>query len=109
MILIQLVQNDTHIRKNQTVVENKGKLEVKNYPKSKQPFIQQPKLKPPNCPTCKQKNWLEFDKGYHCRNCENIINKQKHQIGKKDLRQDRDFSGWLNYAKKDKRNLDEYG
>ena len=56
------VQNDTQIRKNQTVVENNGKLEVKIYPKSKQPIIQQPKLKPPNCPTCKQNNWLEFDK-----------------------------------------------
>ena len=73
---------------------------VKNYPKNKQPIIQQQKFKPPNCPSCKQKNWLEFDKGYYCTNCEYIINKQKHQIDKKVLRQDRDFSTRLNYANK---------
>ena len=54
----------------------------------------------PNCPNCKQNTWLEFDKGYYCRNCEYIINKQKHEIDKKVLRQDRDFSTRLNYANK---------
>ena len=49
----------------------------------KQPVIQQPKVKPPNCPSCKRKKWLEFDKGYYCENCENIINKQLHRIDKK--------------------------
>ena len=44
--------------------------------------------------------WLEFDKGFYCKNCEYIINKQRHQIDKKVLRQDRDFSARLNYAKK---------
>ena len=38
------VQNETPIRKNQNVVENNGKLEVKNYPKKKQPVIHQPKF-----------------------------------------------------------------
>ena len=52
----------------------------------------------PNCPSCKRNNWLEFDKGYYCKNCEFIINKLKHQIDKKILRQDRDFSTGLNYA-----------
>ena len=52
----------------------------------------------PNCPSCKQNNWLEFDKGYYCENCEYIINKQKHQIDKKVLGQERDFSTRLNYA-----------
>ena len=43
---------------------------------------------------------MEFDKGYYCKNCENIFNKQKHQIDKKVLRQDRDFSTRSNYANK---------
>ena len=52
------IQNETRIRKNQKVVENNGKLEVKNYPKNKnkQPIIQQQKFKPLNCPSCKQNN-----------------------------------------------------
>ena len=55
------VQNETQIRKNQKDVENNGKLKVENYPKNKkQPIQQQLKIKPPNCPTCKRKNWLEF-------------------------------------------------
>ena len=53
------VQNDTQIRKNQKVIKNENyELEVKQYPKSKQPIIQQPK-----CPSCKRSIWLEFDKG----------------------------------------------
>ena len=77
------VQNETRIKKNQKVVGDNGELEVKNYPKNKQPIKQQTKFKPPDCPSCKQNNWLEFDKGYSCKNCEYIINKQKHQIDKK--------------------------
>ena len=93
------VQNETKIRRNQKVIKNdNNQLVVKNYPKNKQSNIQQSKL--PNCPSCKQNNWLEFDKGYYCTNCEYIINKQKHQIDKKVLRQDRDFSSRLNYANK---------
>ena len=80
------VQNEIQIRRNQKVVKNdNSQLVVKNYPKNKQPIIQQQKFKPPNCPTCKQNIWSEFDKGYYCKNCENIINKQKHQIDKKLL------------------------
>ena len=94
------VQNETQIRRNQKVVKNDNdQLIVKNYPKNKQPIIQQQKFKPPNCP-CKQNNWLEFDKGFYCTNCEYIINKQKHQIDKKTRRQDHDFSTRLNYANK---------
>ena len=78
------VQNETQIRKNQKVIKNdNNELEVKNYPKNKQPIQQQLKFKPPNCPNRKRNNWLEFDKGYYCKNCEYIINKQKHQIDKK--------------------------
>ena len=74
---------------------------VKSYLKNKkQPIIQQQKFKPPNCPTCKQNIWLEFDKGYYCKNCEHIINKQRYHIVKKILIQDHDFSTRLNYAKK---------
>ena len=90
------IQNDTKIRRNQKVIKNDNdQLVVKNYPKNKN--IQQ---QLPNCPSCKRNNWLEFDKGYYCKNCENIINKQKHQIDEKILRQGRDFSTRLNYANK---------
>ena len=95
------VQNETQIRKNQKVIKkDNDELIVKNYPKNKnkQPIFQQPKL--PNCPSCKGNIWLEFDKGYYCTICEYIINKQKHQIDKKVLRQSHDFSTRLNYANK---------
>ena len=39
-----------------------------------------------------------MDKSYYCQNCEYIINKQKHQIDKKVLRQDHYFSNRLPYA-----------
>ena len=100
------VQNETQIRKNQKVFKNDNdQLIDKNYPKNKQPIIDQPKLKPPNFPSCKQNIWLEFDKGCSCKNCEYIINKQKHQIDENILRQDRDFSTRLNYANKKIREL----
>ena len=54
---------------------------------------------------CKRSNWLEFDKGYYCRNCEYLINKQKHQVDKKVLRQDHNFSTRLTYANKRKREI----
>ena len=93
------VQNETKIRRNQKVIKNdNNQLIVKNYPRNKQPIQQQQKLKPPNCPSCKRDNWLDFDKGYYCQNCEYIINKQRHQIDKNVLRQGRDFSTRLNYA-----------
>ena len=71
---------------------------VKIFPKNKKPITQQPNFKPPNFPTCKRKKWLEFDKGHYCRNCEYIINKQKHQIDKKVRRQNHYFSTSLPYA-----------
>ena len=59
------VQNETKIRKNQKVGKNDNdQLVVKNYPKIKQPIIQQQKFHLPNCPTSKQNIWLEFHKGY---------------------------------------------
>ena len=73
---------------------------MKRYPKNKQPIQQELKFKTPNCPSCKQNNWLDFDKGHYCKNCEFINNKQKHQIDKKTRRQDNDFSTRLPYAKK---------
>ena len=96
------VKNNTKIRTNQKVIRiDDNQLIVKNYTKNKnkQPIIQQQKFDLPNCPSCKQNTWLEFDKEYYCRNCEYIINKQKHQIDKKVLRQDHDFSNRLIYAK----------
>ena len=78
------VQNETHIRKNEKVIRNDNdELIVKNYPKKKQPTQQQPKFKLPNCPRCKRNNWLEFNKGFYCQNCEYIIDKPKHQIDRK--------------------------
>ena len=89
------VQNETKIRRNQKVLKNDNdQLIVKKYPRNKkQPIIQQ---QLPNCPSCKRNIWIEFDKGYYCRNCEYIINKQRHQIDKNIRRQDRDFSSRLN-------------
>ena len=62
------VQNETQIGRNQKVIKNDNdQLVVKNYPRNKQPIIQQ---QLPNFPSCKQNNWLEFDKGSYCKNCE---------------------------------------
>ena len=81
------VQNEIQIRKNQKVIEiNNDELLVENYPRNKKQPVQQPKYKPPNCVSCKLNNWLEFDKGYYCQNCEYNIKKQKHQIDKKKVR-----------------------
>ena len=78
------VQNETQIKRNQKVIENdKDELFVLIYPRNKQPSQRQQKYKPPNCPSCKKINWIEFDKGYFCQSCEYIINKQKHRIDKK--------------------------
>ena len=60
------VQNNNQIRKNEKFIKNDNdELLVKIYPNNKQPIFQQPKYKPPNCPSCKRSNWLEFDKGYY--------------------------------------------
>ena len=57
------VQNEAKIRKNKKVIKNDHDQSiVKKYPKNKQPIIHQPKIKPLNCPFCKQNIWLEFDK-----------------------------------------------
>ena len=91
------VQNEIQIRRNQKVIKNDNdQLVVKNYPKNKkQPIIQQ---QLPNCPSSKRNNLLDFDKGYYCKNCENLINKQKNQIDKNVFRQVRGFSTRLNYG-----------
>ena len=61
------VQNETQIRRNQKVIKNDNNdLVVKNYPKNKQSIKQQSKFKPPNCPSCKRNNLLDFDKCYYC-------------------------------------------
>ena len=48
---------------------------------------------------------VKIYKGYYCTNCEYVINKQKHQIDKKLLRQESDFSTRLNYANKKIRDI----
>ena len=100
------VQNETHLGKNQKVIKNDNdQLGIKNCPKSKQQLIQQPNFKLPYCHSCRQNNWLEFDKGWYCRSCENFINKQKHQIDKKVRIQDKYFSTRLSYANKKIRDI----
>ena len=52
------VQNGAHIRKNQKIIKNNNdELIVKTYPRIKQPTQQQPKYKPPNCPSWKRNIW----------------------------------------------------
>ena len=86
--------------RQERIRDGNNEIVVKNYPKNKQSNTQKSKIFLPNCPSCKRYNWLEFDKGYYCKNCEYKINKQRHQINKKILRQKRDFSTRLNYANK---------
>ena len=72
------VQNETQTGKNQKVIKNNNdELVVRNYPKNKQPVQRQRKFRAPNCPSCRRKYWLKFDKSYYCQNCDHIINKQK--------------------------------
>ena len=93
------IQNGTQIGRNQKVIKNDNdQLIVKNYPRNKQPIIQKQKFNLPKCPSCKRNIWLEFDKGYYCKNCEYIINKHKHQINKNVFIQGRDFSTRLKDA-----------
>ena len=104
------VQNNIQIRKNQKVIKNNNdELVVKNYPKKKQSNIQQPKFRPIDCPSCKRNTWLEFFEGYFCQNCEDIINKEKHQIDEKVLRQYHYFSTSVFFAHKKIRNIIFYG
>ena len=102
------VENQIQKRSNQKVIRNDdNQLLVENYPenKNKQPNNQQRNFDLPQCPSCKQNNWLEFDKGYCCKNCEYIINKQKHQININIHRQSQDFSTRLNYSIKKIRDI----
>ena len=95
------VQNETQIRRNQKIIKNdNNQVVVRVYPKSNQPNSPQPKFKPPNCPKCKQNISLKLDKGFYCKNCEYIINKQKYHLDTKVFRQDHDFLTRLNYANK---------
>ena len=55
-------------RIEKVIKNDDDQLLVKNYPRNNQPIIQQQKFKPPNCPSCKQNNWIDFDKGYYCTN-----------------------------------------
>ena len=94
------VQNETKIRRNQKIIKNDNdQLIVKNYPKNKNKKLITPQQLQ-NCPFCKRNSWLDFNEGYYCKNCEFIINKQKHQIDKKVFRQDNYFSTRLPDADK---------
>ena len=52
-------------KKRKGIRRNNNELEVEKYPKNKQ-TIQLP-CKPPNCPSCKRNNWLDFVEGYYCK------------------------------------------
>ena len=53
------VQNETQIIRNHKVIKNDNdELIIKNYPKNKQPIIQQCEIKLSNCPSCKRNKWL---------------------------------------------------
>ena len=87
------------IRKNQKVIENQNdELEVKPYPKTKKRKINEKPKVDIECPSCKQRSWIEFDKSYFCQNSEFIVNKQKHKRDEKVLRQDKKLSTKLRYA-----------
>ena len=80
------------------VRNNNNELEVRIYPKNKQPIQQQLKFKPPSCPSCKRNTWPRFDESYYFKNCEYFVNKQKHRTDKTVPRQDLYFSTRLQYA-----------
>ena len=97
-------QIETQIRKNQKVIKNdNNQILVKII--LKKSIGEQPKITLTNCPTCSRTKYLQFHKGYYCRNCEYINNKQKQQVDNKVLRQEIDFSTRLNYANKKMREI----
>ena len=57
-----------------------------------------------NCHFCKQKIWLGINKRCYCKNCDYTFNKQKHQIDKKVLRQEKNFITRLQCASKKQEN-----
>ena len=61
------VQNNTQIRKNQKDIKtNNEKKEVRDYPQNKkQPIIEQPINKRPDCPSCKSNIYVAFDKRWY--------------------------------------------
>ena len=73
-------------------------LEVKSYQKNKtKQRVEKPKIDN-DCPPCKTCNRMEFDEAFDCNICEFIIVHQKHQIDKKVLGRDENFSTRLLHA-----------
>ena len=73
---------ETKIGRNQEVIKDEDvHLQVKPHPKAKRKTFEKPKIDV-ECPSCKQRKWIEFDKRYSFSNCEYNINTQKHQIDK---------------------------
>ena len=94
------VSNETKIRRNPKIIKDEdGQLQIKCYRKRKsnKKVIEKPKIDV-ECSSCKQRNWIEFVKGYYCPNCENIFNRPKHRIGEKVLLQYNNFSTRLPHA-----------
>ena len=100
------VIDETKTRENQKDFKyDTDELKVTRYPKKKKPLSEK-KINLPSCLGCKQDNWVELTHGYYSHNCEFIMNKLKHEINQKVVRQDRNFCTRLPYAKKkDWRNM----
>ena len=78
------VISQSRIRKNQKVLKNENiELEVKPYPKKENKNLLKNQKIVVECPSCKQRSWVEFYEGCFCQNCPCIFNKQKHQIDEK--------------------------
>ena len=74
-------------RNHKVIIDEAEQLQVKSFPKRKSNTRQNVE-KPENeleCPSWKQRNWIEFGKTYHCSNGVFVIKKPKHQLNEKIL------------------------
>ena len=62
---------------------DKDELEEKTFLQRKEPITEKSNFNVPDCPSCKQHNWVIYTQGYYCPNSEVFNIKQKNQIGKK--------------------------
>ena len=72
------VSNETEIKRNPKLIKDEdGQLQIKCYRKRKstKKVVEKPKIDV-DCPSCKQCDWIEIDKGYFCPNCENVSNRK---------------------------------
>ena len=85
-----MIQEEGKIKK--TKKNEKNELKVRSYPiKTNEGKVENSKVGV-EFPNCKERNWIEFDEGFFCKDWEFNNIKQKHQIDEKALREDRNFS-----------------